>query len=168
MLMREEKRCQYSWHCRNHRCLKCALCHCLARAIRSCVPEKDSLFPNMSTVTSSVRRQLQNFMVVNSSSPQVSLSVTRSWKMRACLCPNAMGSVERHTAYHSQGSLGTSGRARQASNHGWSHRIIASCFCLCQVSIASSNEVENNSLFRPHIYEDTLTENVLWTLVKCG
>lgn len=36
--------------------LECGLCHCLVGAIRSFVPRKDSLFPNMSTVTSSERR----------------------------------------------------------------------------------------------------------------
>lgn len=144
MLKREEKRCQYSWHHRNSRCWKCGFHRCLLGAIRSSVLGKDRIWEPWQVVREG---SSQKFMVVNSSSPQLSLSVTWPWQMRVCLSPNAIGSMERHTAYHSQDSVEILGKGRRLLLVSESLPVAV---VLCQISNPSVGVVENSSPFILH------------------
>lgn len=86
--------------------------------------------------------------------------------MRVCLCPHATGNVERHTAYHSQGSveiLGTDRRLLLVLES------LPDAIILCQISNPSFNVIKKkSSQFILHSYKDTLIEKILWTLIKCN
>lgn len=164
MLMKEEKRSRYSWHCGNHRCLECGLCHCLVGAIRSFVPRKDSLFPWQVLREDRVPRISWLLTLPALKCHCLWLSHER-WERVFVQLPSRVWKDTLPIIHRVQWKPQTS---MQAANRCWSQGIIASCCCLCQISIALFNEMENNSMFTLHSFEDTLKENVLCTLVKCG